>query len=343
MIKYPCSICSKSVKKNQKALLCTGCSQWVHIVCGRVLRETYDSDALFDHWQCPKCLLQQLPFWNDLDATLEFMANDTDCNDVMFDVNEDRSADINDFALNDIKGIKLAHLNVRSLVNKVADLQNWLSNNPYDLLGLSETWLTEDHSDSLFSIKGYKFERRDRRTHGGGVGCFISENSSYVRRLDLESDTLEIMWVELQRTNSSSLFIGILYRKPDNLSDFFDNLEHNLEKLYSVTNNVILLGDFNCNMLTDNNLSRKVLTLCTTMQMTQVISQPTRITPHSQSLIDLVCISDPLVDNIIKSGVQTAGLSDHSVIYTAIKGKYLPLSPNFVHSNTLIGINLKRM
>ena len=120
-----------------------------------------------------KCLLQQLPFCNDLDATLEFMANDTDCNDVMFDVNEDRSADINDFALNDIKGIKLAHLNVRSLVNKVADLQNWLSNNPYDLLGLSETWLTEDHSDSLFSIKGYKIERRDRRTHGGGVGYFI--------------------------------------------------------------------------------------------------------------------------------------------------------------------------
>ena len=79
------------------------------------------------------------------------------------------------------------------------------------------------------------------------MGCFISENSSYVRRLDLESDTLEIMWVELQRTNSSSLFIGILYRKPDNQSDFFDNLEHNLEKLYAVTNNVILLGDFNCN------------------------------------------------------------------------------------------------
>ena len=49
---------------------------------------------------------------------------------------------------------------MRSLVNKVADLQNWLSNNPYDLLGLSETWLTEDHSDSLFSMQGYKFEER---------------------------------------------------------------------------------------------------------------------------------------------------------------------------------------
>ena len=42
----------------------------------------------------------------------------------------DVSADINDFELKDIKGTKLAHLNVRSLVNKVADLQNWLSSNP---------------------------------------------------------------------------------------------------------------------------------------------------------------------------------------------------------------------
>ena len=218
-------------------------------------------------------------------------------------------------------------MNVRSIVNKVGDIQNWLSNNPYDLLGLSETWLTEEHSDNLFSIKGYRFERRDRSTHGGGVGCFISEKYSYVRRLDLESVALELMWLELQRTNSRSFFVGILYRKPNNQSDFFENLEQNLEKLYTVTNNVILLGDFNCNMLTDSSLSRKVHTLCTTMQMTQVISQSTRVTPYSQSLIDLICISDSLMENVIKSGVQIAGISDHSVIYTVLKGKYQPLSP----------------
>ena len=258
MVKYPCSICSKSVKKNKKALLCTGCSKWVHITCGQVLKQTYDSDTvLFENWLCPKCLLQQLPFWNNVDTciTEEYVDNNIECNVLADSVNKDGSADNCDFEL-------LAHLNVRSLANKVADLQNWLSNNPYDLLGLSETWLTEEHSDSLLSIKGYKFERRDRGTHGGGVGCFISKNISYVRRSDLESAALEIMWLELKRTNSSSLFIGNLYRKPDNQSDFFENLEQNLIfisgvggrvglKLYTVTNNVILLGDFNCNNYDD--------------------------------------------------------------------------------------------
>ena len=49
--------------------------------------------------------------------------------------------------------------------------------------------------------------------------------------------------------------------------------------------------------------------------MTQVISRPTRVTPYSQSLIDLICISDQFTENIVQTGVQTAGLSDHSVIY----------------------------
>ena len=62
--------------------------------------------------------------------------------------------------------------------------------------------------------------------------------------------------------------------------------------------------------------------------MTQVISQPTRVTPYSQSLIDLViCISDQFTENIVQTGVQMAGLSDHYVIYAIIKGKYQPLSP----------------
>ena len=57
------------------------------------------------------------------------------------------------------------------------------------------------------------------------------------------------------------------------------------------------------------------------------ISTHYRVTPYSQSLIDLICISDQFTENIVQTGVQPAGLSDHSVIYAIIKGKYQPLSP----------------
>ena len=90
-----------------------------HITCGQVLKQTYDSDTvLFVNWLCPKCLLQQLPFWNNVDTctTEEYVDNNIECNVLADSVNKDGSADNCDFELNTIKGIKLAHLsNVRSL------------------------------------------------------------------------------------------------------------------------------------------------------------------------------------------------------------------------------------
>ena len=83
------------------------------------------------------------------------------------------------------KGIKIAHLNIRSLKNKTADLEQFLRSNPYDLLGISETWLDADISSDTISIDGYKFERLDRNTLGGGVGCYINERYTYMRRKDL--------------------------------------------------------------------------------------------------------------------------------------------------------------
>ena len=70
--------------------------------------------------------MQQLPFWNNVDicTTEEFDDNNIERNDLADSVNKDGSAVNSDFELNTIKDIKLAHLNVRSLVNKVAGLQN---------------------------------------------------------------------------------------------------------------------------------------------------------------------------------------------------------------------------
>ena len=59
---------------------------------------------------------------------------------------------------------------------------------------------------------------------------------------------------------------------------------------------------------------------------TGYISTHYKETPYSQSLIDLMCISDQFTENIVQTGVQSAGLSNHSVVYAIIKGKYQPLS-----------------
>ena len=328
MVKHPCSCCEKPVRKNQKALLCTTCLKWVHINCGHVLKKQYECiQNKFENWECPKCLFVHMPFRDEESSDLDDGNNESI--HVTVDPHEgdlgDQLDGTNNFEFPVDKGIKIAHLNIRSLRNKVIDLQQLLINNPYDILCLSETWLDEDITDNMITIPGYKFERRDRGQLGGGVGCYIKEKYTYIRRFDLEPNELELMWLEIKKSNASSLFVAVTYRKPNEHNLYFEHLENTIENVLSFSNNVILLGDFNCNMLTENGLSKKVKELCISMQMQQLVKQPTRINPHSSTLIDLIITLN--VDNIVQSGVQCVGFSDHALVYTVLKGTCRLLKP----------------
>ena len=82
--------------------------------------------------------------------------------------------------MNDIKntrGLKIGHLNVRSLRNKVDMVRSELSKASFDVLTLSETWLDASVSDSEVHMPGYSCERKDRIKNkcGGGVIVYIRE------------------------------------------------------------------------------------------------------------------------------------------------------------------------
>ena len=81
----------------------------------------------------------------------------------------------------------------------------------------------------------------------------------------------------------------------------------------------IILGDLNCNYLSDrNNMHLSQLKqLSSTYQFQQLINEPTRITPNSSTLIDIILSNEP--SRILKSGVVHMGLSDHSMVYAVRK------------------------
>ena len=60
---YPCRICDKSVRNNQKGLLCDLCGLWCHIKCANVSGKEYDNycELAKFNWLCPLCLFDQLP------------------------------------------------------------------------------------------------------------------------------------------------------------------------------------------------------------------------------------------------------------------------------------------
>ena len=73
---------------------------------------------------------------------------------------------------------------------------------------------------------------------------------------------------------------------------------------------MIILGDFNCDLFssTISNHTRKLYDLIEVFHFYQIITQPTRITQNSETLIDVALTNCP--ENIINSGVVHVGISD---------------------------------
>lgn len=54
-----------------------------------------------------------------------------------------------------IRGFKVAHLNVNRIVNKLDGVRELLSSYAFDVLALSETWLSSSITDNEIDIAGY--------------------------------------------------------------------------------------------------------------------------------------------------------------------------------------------
>ena len=69
VVKYPCVLCKHAVKTNQKGLLCISCNQWVHVSCASIPLDLYnDVSHQFTGWECRKCIMKLLPFYeSDID------------------------------------------------------------------------------------------------------------------------------------------------------------------------------------------------------------------------------------------------------------------------------------
>ena len=79
--------------------------------------------------------------------------------------------------LRNYKGLKVVHLNVRSLVKKIDQIRLLVDGAGIDILTISETWLKSHLSSSLVTLQGFQTFRQDRnfksktKKRGGGGYC----------------------------------------------------------------------------------------------------------------------------------------------------------------------------
>lgn len=204
----------------------------------------------------------------------------------------------------------IGHINVNSLRNKFTEVENLLMKSRFEILALSETKLDCSDKDACFSVKNYSLYRQDKRSNSGGLVIYVKNNiPSTLGPMNLCTDELEYLSVEISCKGNKILVMN-MYKNPKMTSKSFENkFKEMAESVLSKYENVIIIGDLNFNMLQNNTLS----SICPTINLTNVIKEPTCFKSNTPSLIDVMLVSKRR--KIVKSFSIDTGISDfHNLI-----------------------------
>ena len=220
------------------------------------------------------------------------------------------------------KGLRIVHLNIRSLAKNYDEL--FILFDDYDIILLSETWLNHSFDSGLIKRDGFVLYRQDRdkriKKRGGGLAMSIkSEIALHASVRNEVSDVtrnLEQLWVHVREPGRKHFVISVMYRPPaGSIKLFLDEMKDSLKSVFENTSNWehIIMGDFNVDFSHMEQVNcKKLNNLITNYGMKHHHTGSTRIAQNSHSTIDLM-FSD--IQNIMEVGVKSIVISDHLPTY----------------------------
>ena len=182
---------------------------------------------------------------------------------------------------------------------------------------ISETWLTPVMQNHFIKIPEYSIYRCDGG-RGGGVCIYIRDHLKVTCITpELERPPLiEDLWMTIQCNKFPSFILGCVYRHPHALRESFDYLSDIFSLMNLKNKPILILGDFNDDLLLSNN---KIGNIIKTLHLSQLISKPTRITSSSSTLLDLVITNNP--NFIVHSDALSCPVGDHELLTVTINVK----------------------
>ena len=253
-------------------------------------------------------------------ACIDSNSNDVCCNHSPF-----KDPSKNDFSSTiPIKcdGFKIGCLNVRSLHPKFEEISRFVIASNFDIFIANETWLDSSFTDADLEIYNYNIFRRDRNRHGGGVCIYVKTHlkCNLVHGMGIN---IESLWLSLCIDNENFI-VGSIYRPPSSDSCYNEQMLDEIEKLKNLCDNVILLGDLNCDCFKKNPTSSNLVSEIEDLfDMKQLIDEPTRETLTCSSLIDIILTTVP--EKHEQTGVLKVSLSDHYCTQTILKSHPNPM------------------
>ena len=214
------------------------------------------------------------------------------------------------------KSTRVLSFNAQSMNNKFQKIRDITQTIKPTVLALQETWGKNSSTD--YSIRGYSkpdiVARNGNMNAGGGVGIWVTEGTDFevIKSPFIEKliETQPILLPDLQ------LCIINVYRPFGDKDLFLTKLSAHVEHLLQEEKDtdIIIVGDINIDLLSDNTHSEKLLDSTIHMGFLQQVTLPTRVTDTTASLIDHVYTRSKrsLVTDVISSDI-----ADHYLTLTS--------------------------
>ena len=229
------------------------------------------------------------------------------------------------------RGIRNAHLNIRSLANKVFEVKNIVKQpNPPHILGLSECELKKmegQFDESRLKVPGYSvLFPKSWSVHGfARVVIYVKNSLEYQQVSDLEDDLVQSIWIKGGFRGSKKIYYchgyrehtttegGSLAAQTRNLSDFLSQWEEaTCHGNPAEPNEVHVCADMNLDSLDGKwlhpdyrllSLSRLVQSTCNATNFSQLVSDPTRL-QYNSAVSGMLLIILVLITYIVMSSTD---------------------------------------
>ena len=235
------------------------------------------------------------------------------------------------------------HINAGSIPKHYDEIVRLLIELGIDILAVSETFICQKTPKIFYEIPGYTFIHKDRNMScRGGTGLYIRDGIQF-KEIKLCKDIIqpEVCFVEIKCLNSK-IAIGVVYKSPLISYTEYSVLTEVLAPIITGYEHHLILGDFNIDQLKPDSSPCKYFRdhVLEPYDLSQVITEPTRIAKDSSTLIDLILVSYP--ENVKVVGVaDVPAIADHRLIYCSYALKKPKFKPKIIHKRKMANFNIE--
>ena len=225
----------------------------------------------------------------------------------------------------------------KGLTGKLDFLKEKIDENEMTILFVAESELNVMSNQSALKIKNFELIHSKSMELGKNarISCFVSNDSNFIRRNDLEIEGNEI--IVLENSTRSELVVGF-YRPfkqffdTETATSGFERLLLNFDGLFKEKKNVLLIGDINIDFLQMHDSSYRLNGLCNKLNifiekhsLIQTVKSKTRfqiVNKNGQNVLQSALLDHVYVNNLAKieeTLVLPGIMSDHEIILVKTK------------------------